>query len=95
MVVVVVLVVVVSSLEGPGFLFRVRQTATSVNLANSAVCCPDRSSAASPPIEIEIALPLFPLSPLFLLSYLHLPYRRIKIQLTLDYGFRGAAISLG
>ena len=95
MVVVLVLVVVVSSLEGPGFLFRVRQTATSVNLANSGVCCPGRSSAASPPIEIEIALPLFPLSPLFLLSYLHLPYRRIKIQLTLDYGFRGAAISLG
>lgn len=88
-------VVVVSSLEGPGFLFRVRQTATSVNLVNSAVCVPKSS-----PLLLRLdpdrdrSNSSVPLSTLFPLSYLPPPYRGIKIQLTFDYGFRGAAISL-
>lgn len=81
--------------RGTGFLVSRSTDRDLGKLGELGSVLPGRSSAASPPIEIEIALPLFPLSPLFLLSYLHLPYRRIKIQLTLDYGFRGAAISLG
>lgn len=74
-----VVVVVSSSLEGPGFLFRVRRTATSVNLVKLG--SPLSRNPASPPPLLLIPMnqdrsnssysPFSALSPL-LSTFLHL-----------------------
>lgn len=86
-------------------MFRVRQTATSANLRETSPV-PSRSkfrfhlkfrlglSIAELPVFLQVSFfSQPPLSPA-LAPVLPALYRGIKIQLTFDYGFRGAAISL-